>query len=65
MWRDRDWLSTHVWLSVERSRDVPIMLSAQPKLKKSAFNMSSYMGVFGAHLNNQGHSCLEGSHWST
>ena len=33
VWLDRD------WLSVERPRDVPIMLSTQHKLKISAFNM--------------------------
>ena len=48
--RGRDWLSAHVWLSVERSRGVPIMLRSacadyvalsKSNPKRNAFNMFS------------------------
>ena len=34
--RGRDWLSEHVWLSVERSWDVPIMLRLAGSNSKEA-----------------------------
>ena len=48
--RGRDWLSAHVWLSVERSWDVPIMLRGASQTQKSAFNMFSTDEVLGNGL---------------
>ena len=44
--RGRDWLSEHVWLSVERSWDVPIMLRRAGSNSKEAHLTCSKLTQF-------------------